>query len=425
MSEDKKDAPVVPDAVRDARESGGQPANGQPATPEPQAFPGPAMPGSADEAGSEAFPSEPSLADIETVFSRYKKINIAYKVMRFAGVAIVAVFVGMSVLGITPVFIGMMVAFLLAWLILTMPKQAPFDYGILNVILSTYCDPYGYVNGYQRLTEYAKPGTHEHGVILINLALGSLMQGNPQAVRGLLEQVNVPALRPDGLHGYYDVCARYYFASGKVAELETVRGYIEQVSADHGEKAQGLKMACDNTLANIEMYLAVLARDPERAAEPLERRARALAALPPEQPSQFLWVEYHFISACCDHIAQRWTPLQDHCIYVIEHGNTLYYVQQAAALLREIPSLADLAAAGEEAVAGEAVGEEAGEDAAPGEAAPVGAADEDAAPGEAAPAGAVGEEAVAEAPAANCPEAPAEGEEGEVGACGQADRPEA
>jgi hypothetical protein len=277
--------------------------------------------------------SQPDL-DIDVVLKRYILLRRLYAVGRLLGYLIALVFIVLSMLQMINIFIGMTIPFLIIWGILVAPKQAPFDFRILNGLLAQKCDPYEYAQAYHKLLAIFKKKSNEQNACYINISLGLLLQGQKETMLTYLTTATVDKMSPDLLHAYYDVWSRYYFATADLMHLDLAAKHVNQIMQDYGE---ALTDRGNRTLDNIALYRAILTKDIDTGSVLLGKRNYFLRnntelALPLQ------WVEYHYLHACLDECGEDYRAMQENCIYVIHNGNTLDYVQQANQMLQRVPS---------------------------------------------------------------------------------------
>lgn len=310
--------------------SGLEPVLGDGGEAVPDGSPDPASGAARDEVSPEQV-----YADLDTIVARYTRARRLYTVGRVIGILVALFFIGLSALNMINVFIGMTIPFFIVWFVFAAPKQAPFDFGILNVLLSQRCDPYAYAQGYYKLLPVFKQATNDYNVCLVNIALGTLLQGQQDTMKSYLATADVNKMQPGMLHAYYDACSRYYFALADATHLDLADTYMQQIAEDY-KGFEGIADACGRTLENIAVFKAIVIGQPDTGLTMLERRCGFLQGNP-AAASPFLWVEYHYLRARLYELKQDYRQMQESCVYVIHNGNTLDYVQQASAMLKRMP----------------------------------------------------------------------------------------
>lgn len=228
-----------------------------------------------------------------------------------------------------PFFI--MIAMVIASFVVPLMRKppAPPDLVAIERLLQDHCDPYRYARAYNDLLPlFQRPS--DQVICRLSIAHGLLLQGAYGTMESFLQEINPYSIPELTLQSLYDIQARYFIHQHDEHAVSIVEDNLRGFSKSYPH--QTIIELCNQTLCLIEAHRLARQGDAKAAYEQLEERNGSITQLG-GGTTRFQLVDYHYNRAVVGETAGDYASMVDDCLYVIENGGLLVYVQEASAML--------------------------------------------------------------------------------------------
>jgi len=255
--------------------------------------------------------------------------------MLFTVVTVIAIFattVAAVMTSMSP-WVPFVVVFVLVAISWALPplhaKPAVPDFASIENLLLEDCDPYRFARAYSDLMplfRYAQ----DYVICKINVALGLFLQGAYGVMEEYLSSIDPYSIPEMALQGFYDLQAHYFLHTRDTGAIDIVENNLRAFSRAH--PYDFIATRCSETIDLIEAHRLAWSGDEEGAFARLDSRNRSVGELK-KTPSPYQLVDYHYQRAVVGEAVGDYSEMAQDCLYVIDHGGLLNYVQDASAML--------------------------------------------------------------------------------------------
>lgn len=275
----------------------------------------------------------PEVAEFAKAIQKQRKDHRFGMAFTVASTAVIIVTTIISMMGLLNYWVPFTLMIVLVFASYAVPisrkPPAPPDFMAIEKLLAQDCDPYRFAKAYSDLMplfRYAQ----DQVICKINIALGLFLQGAYDAMESYLGAIDPYTIPEPTLQSFYDLQAHYFIHTGDIAAIQVVESNIVNFSRTHPYDI--VKKLCDETLALINAHRLAHAGDAEGAYSQLDERNRSISELG-NGTTPYQLVDYHYNRAVIGEVVGNYGAMDSDCMYVIDHGGLLAYVQDASDML--------------------------------------------------------------------------------------------
>ena len=224
-----------------------------------------------------------------------------------------------------------MIAMVIASFVVPLMRKPPAPPDLVSIerLLQDDCDPYRYARAYNDLLPmFERPS--DQVICRLSIAHGLFLQGAYETMESFLQTLNPYSIPELTLQSLYDIQARYFLHRHDEQAVSIVEGNLKGFSSSYPH--QTIVALCNQTLCLIEAYRLARQGDAEAAYKRLEERNSSITQLG-GGTTRFQLVDYHYNRAVVGEMASDYASMVTDCLYVIENGGLLAYVQEASDML--------------------------------------------------------------------------------------------
>jgi hypothetical protein len=261
---------------------------------------------------------------------RGRRINFIYTTVSVIAIFATTVLTASGSMSPWIPFILMFLLVFVSWALPSMRTQpAVPDFASIENLLTQECDPYRFARAYSDLMplfQYAQ----DKVVCKINVALGLFHQGAYDAMESYLASIDPYSIPETALQGFYDLQAHYFLHTHDLNAIQIVENNLKGFSRAH--PYDFIATSCSQTLDLIEAHRLSWSGDESGAFDKLDSRNRSISESK-RQATPYQLVDYHFQRAAVAEAVGDYSSMMQDCLYVIDNGGLLAYVQEASDML--------------------------------------------------------------------------------------------
>lgn len=275
----------------------------------------------------------PQVAEFAEAILKRKKEQRFGLVFTFVSIVMIIAATVLGFMGLVNYWVTftVIIVFIIASFVVPVSRQKPVapNFASIEQLLAQDCDPYRFAKAYSDLSPlFVYP--QDQIVCKINVALGLFLQGNYSTMETYLASIDPYAIPEPVLQSFYDLQAHYFIHTGDIPAIRIVEDNLTNFSRTHPYEV--VTRLCDQTLALIDAHRLAREGDASGAYSKLDERNRSITDSG-QVTTPYQMIDYHYNRAVIGETVKDYASMITDCMYVIDHGGLLVYVQEASDMI--------------------------------------------------------------------------------------------